>query len=233
VGQNVLTPSRSNATVVTTYIDPSGKKVTQVTATAQSALNATNITINGLLQWESTTTVASPTRHYYDALGRETSVTSPLGFSRSQTYNSSGQVASKSDFTGAWVAYEYYPNGVTGAGQLKTETRSNGRKTFHKMWQPTAWLRPPAFRTMPEQLHVTSRPAPIGGTAFTYHSERFNGRATHIHRCPREPREVQRTSGPWFPPAKRVRSATASSDFESMIASSTVLCQGRGQPPEE
>jgi RHS repeat-associated protein len=121
----------SNATVVTTYIDRSGKKVTQVAATAQSALNATNITINGLAQWESTATVAAPTRHYYDALGRETSVTSPLGFSSWQSYNQSGQVAGKSDFTGAWVAYEYYANGVTGAGQLKTETRSNGKKTFH------------------------------------------------------------------------------------------------------
>ena len=121
----------SNATVVTTYIDRSGKKVTAVTATAQSMLNATNITINGLAQWESTATVAAPTRHYYDALGRETSVTSPLGFSSLQSYNQFGQVDAKSDFTGAWVAYEYYANGVTGAGQLTTETRSNGKKTFH------------------------------------------------------------------------------------------------------
>jgi YD repeat-containing protein len=94
-------------------------------------LNATNITINGLAQWESTATVAAPTRHYYDALGRETSVTSPLGFSSLQSYNQFGQVDAKSDFTGAWVAYEYYANGVTGAGQLTTETRSNGKKTFH------------------------------------------------------------------------------------------------------
>jgi RHS repeat-associated protein len=92
------------------------------------------MTINGLLQWESTATVAAPTRHYYDALGRETSVTSPLGFSSWQSYNSSGQVAGKSDFTGAWVAYDYYANGVTGAGQLKTETRSNGKKTFHSYY---------------------------------------------------------------------------------------------------
>ena len=31
-----------------------------------------------------------------------------------------------------------------------------------------------------------------GGTAFTYHSERFNARATHIRHCPREPRESGR-----------------------------------------
>ena len=53
-------------------------------------------------------------------------LTGPLGFSSWQSYNQSGQVAGKSDFTGAWVAYEYYANGVTGAAQLKTETRSNG-----------------------------------------------------------------------------------------------------------
>jgi hypothetical protein len=50
----------------------------------------------------------------------------------------------------------------------------------------------------------------LGRTAFTYHSERFNARATHIRHCPREPREVHRTSGSWFPPANRVRNATAS-----------------------
>jgi YD repeat-containing protein len=94
-------------------------------------LSTTVITVNGLLQSETTATVAAPTRYAYDALGREAKVTSPLGFSRSQSYNSAGQVASKSDFTGASVSYEYYPNGVTGAGQLKTETRSNGRKTYH------------------------------------------------------------------------------------------------------
>jgi hypothetical protein len=29
-----------------------------------------------------------------------------------------------------------------------------------------------------------------GRTVFTYHSKRFNTRATHIQCCPREPREV-------------------------------------------
>jgi len=121
----------SNATVVTTYIDRSTKKVTVVTDPSQSALNATNITINGLLQLESTATVAAPTRHYYDALGRETSITSPLGFTSTTTYNQNNQVASKSDFTGATMSYTYYANGATGAGQVQSETRSDGKKTYH------------------------------------------------------------------------------------------------------
>jgi hypothetical protein len=38
-----------------------------------------------------------------------------------------------------------------------------------------------------------------GATAFTYHSERLNTRATHIQCCPREPRDVHRASGSWSP----------------------------------
>jgi hypothetical protein len=57
----------------------------------------------------------------------------------------------------------------------------------------------------------------VGRTAFTYHSERFDARATHIQHCPREPRDVHRTSGPWSPPANRVRSATASGYVDFMI----------------
>jgi hypothetical protein len=50
-------------------------------------------------------------------------------------------------------------------------------------------------------------------------------RATHIHRCPREPRDAHRANGSWSPPANPVRSVTASSSFESMIPNNTVLCQ--------
>ena len=63
-----------------------------------------------------------------------------------------------------------------------------------------------------------------GRTAFTDHSERFNRRATHIHCCPREPREVHQTSGLWFPPANRVRSATASGFM------SRLFMKGIGRP---
>ncbi|HWX22089.1 MAG TPA: RHS repeat-associated core domain-containing protein [Candidatus Binatia bacterium] len=120
----------TNLTVVTTYVDRSAKKVTQVTDTAQSALNATNVTVNGLLITESTTTVPTPTRHWYDALGRETSVTSPLGFTASHAYNEFGQITNETDFTGLRTTYEYYPNGSTGAGQLKSMSR-RGKATYY------------------------------------------------------------------------------------------------------
>ncbi|HPC61415.1 MAG TPA: RHS repeat-associated core domain-containing protein [Verrucomicrobiota bacterium] len=121
-----------NATVSTVYVDQTAKKITEVLDTAQSTLNATNVVVNGLLQAASTTTVATPTRFYYDALGRQTGVVSPLGFAAATTYNALGQVASVTDFTGARTSYEYYPNGVPGAGQIKSETRSDGKKTYYK-----------------------------------------------------------------------------------------------------
>jgi hypothetical protein len=47
-----------------------------------------------------------------------------------------------------------------------------------------------------------------GSTAFTYHSERFNARATHIQCCPRQPRKIFAVHQE--SPANRVRNATAS-----------------------
>src|SRR5271169_6028503 len=84
---------------------------------------------------------------------------------------------------------------------------------------------PPVCELAPEQLHATSRAALIGGTAFTYHSERFNALATHIQHCPREPRDVHRASGPWSPPANRVRNATESGYVDFMIGSDGVCWQ--------
>jgi len=120
----------TNLTVATTYIDRTTKKVSQVLNSPQSTLDATNITINGLLQLQSTPTIATPTRYYYDAIGRATMVTSPLGYVASTTYNGFGQVANEVDLTGKATSYEYYPNGVTGAGNLKCVTQANGKKTF-------------------------------------------------------------------------------------------------------
>ena len=121
----------NNPTVVTTCVDRSAKKITEVTAAPTSTLSATKITVNGLLISESTTTVATPITHFYDALGRETSVKSPFGFSAHTSYNEFGQVIGTSDFTGDSITYEYYPNGVPGAGNVKCEVRRNGRKTYH------------------------------------------------------------------------------------------------------
>jgi RHS repeat-associated protein len=142
----------TNTTVVTTCVDRTSKKVTEVTAAAQSTLSATSTAINGLLQSETTVTVAAPTRHYYDALGRQVSLQSSLGFTATQTYNEHGQVVGRTDFTGASTAYEYYPNGVTGAGQVKNETRANGKKT-HYSYTPRGEL----YRTWGDVPYPTER----------------------------------------------------------------------------
>jgi YD repeat-containing protein len=60
---------------------------------------------------------------------------SPLGFTAYQTYNASGQLSSKTDFTGVQVTFDYYPNGVAGAGLLKSETGPTGKKTYHSYWR--------------------------------------------------------------------------------------------------
>ncbi len=121
----------TNATLTTAYVDRATKKVTEVIDLAQSTLNATNITINGLLQTESTSSVSTPIWHYYDALGCETTVVNSLGFTSSKTYDQFGRLTSVVNFTGNQISYDYYPNGVTGAGQVKSETRGNSRKTYY------------------------------------------------------------------------------------------------------
>ena len=111
-----------SATEVTTTVNQTTKQVTEVTKTASSTLSASKITVNGLLQSQSSLSVASPSIYYYDSLGRITGITSPLGFTCAMSYNSSGQLASKTDFTGLTTTYTYYPNGATGAGQVSTMT---------------------------------------------------------------------------------------------------------------
>jgi hypothetical protein len=60
-----------------------------------------------------------------------------------------------------------------------------------------------------EQLLGIYRPAKAG-TAFPYHFERFNTRATHIQCCPRQPRDFLADSAALSALPKRVRNATAS-----------------------
>jgi hypothetical protein len=84
-----------------------------------------------------------------------------------------------------------------------------------EVWQPTAWLMPPVFEMIPDAASRYLTACNMGRTAFIYHSERFLARATHIQHCPREPREVRLASGQQFPPANRVRSATATGSVGS------------------
>jgi RHS repeat-associated protein len=130
----------NNATNVTTSVNRAAKQVTEVTILPQSTLTPTRVAVNGLLITETSPTVANPTTHRYDALCRETSVTSPLGFAASHGYDRFGQITNETDFTGLSTVYEYYPNGVTGAGQVKSQTR-RGKRTYYsytargELWQ--------------------------------------------------------------------------------------------------
>ena len=57
-----------------------------------TSLASTNVSINGLLQSESTLSVAAPTRYLYDSLSRIVQTISPLGFTASQTYDGNGHI---------------------------------------------------------------------------------------------------------------------------------------------
>ena len=121
----------TNTTTVTVTIDLTNKKVTEVTDTPQSTLNATNITLNGLLVQESTPTVASPTLYYYDGLARVVRVQSPLGFNSGTQYDpATGQVTAATNATGQVTTYEYYTSASLNAGRLKCQTEANGKKTY-------------------------------------------------------------------------------------------------------
>jgi RHS repeat-associated protein len=102
-----------------------------VTDTPDSSLHGTNITLNGLLMRQSSSTVAAPIRYEYDPLGRISKTINTFGGTATQEYNALGQLAAATDFAGNRTTYEYYQTGQLGAGQLKCETRPRGKKTYH------------------------------------------------------------------------------------------------------
>jgi RHS repeat-associated protein len=122
----------TNRTTVKVAVDLSNKRVTTVTTVAQSSLCATQVVLNGLLQTESTPTVAQPTTHYYDTLEREIGVRDPLGNVSGTRYDSAtGQVAANIDPQGLVTCLEYYPAGGTNAGLLKCQTGPTGKKSYY------------------------------------------------------------------------------------------------------
>jgi RHS repeat-associated protein len=123
----------TNSTTTTTYVDRTARKVTQKLVSVQSTLAASNVVINGLLQSESTLTVAGPTRYTYDALRRPIQVISPAGAVTTTTYDTAtGRVLSTTDFAGNTTSYEYYPDTHTNAGRIKCVTAANGKKTYYE-----------------------------------------------------------------------------------------------------
>lgn len=123
--------SDTNHTFVRVMVDFANKKVTATTTNAQSTLTATNVVLNGRSQTESTLTVAAPSWHYYDPLGREIAVKNPLGFATGRTYNGAAQVIATTNLAGQVTAYTYYPAGSTNAGQLYCEAGPTGKRTFY------------------------------------------------------------------------------------------------------
>jgi RHS repeat-associated protein len=122
----------TNQTTVTVTVDLANKKLTTVTSIAQSSLSATQVVVNGLLQTESTPTVATPSTHYFDSLGREIGVVDPLGNQTGTRYDSStGQATATTNAQGFVTTMEYYPPGGTNAGLLKCQTGPTGKKTYY------------------------------------------------------------------------------------------------------
>jgi RHS repeat-associated protein len=120
-----------NLTDTNVTINYANAMITNAVSVPQSTLIATSVSINGLLQTATTPTVRVPTRHFYDALGRETSTTDPLGFSRATAYSATtGQVTSRTDPAGNVTTYSYYAAGGTNAGLLKCQTDPNGKNTY-------------------------------------------------------------------------------------------------------
>jgi RHS repeat-associated protein len=120
-----------NLTDTNVTINYGNAMVTTVVTVPQSTLTATSVAVNGLLQTESTPTVSNPTWHFYDALGRETGKTDPLGFSTTTSYNATtGQMTARSDPAGNVTSYAYYAAGGTNAGLLRSQTDPNGKNTY-------------------------------------------------------------------------------------------------------
>jgi RHS repeat-associated protein len=119
-----------NQTKVTTAIDRAAKKVIVTTDSPASTTDSVSITVNNLLQSATPTTPQSATTYAYDALARLTSVTSPESGTTTRHFNATtGQLASVTDGVQT-TSYEYYPAGHQNAGFLKSQTDSQGKKTY-------------------------------------------------------------------------------------------------------
>jgi len=121
-----------NETVRETWIDRDAKIVTRVTNTPGSDINAVSTTVNGLLLAQNSSTVVEPTTFDYDALERRISVKEPRHQNAATTdyYTGTRQIFTETDADGNTTAFEYYDNGETGAGQVKTVTDALLQKSY-------------------------------------------------------------------------------------------------------
>lgn len=84
---------------------------------------------NGLLVAENAKGVAAMWVYGHDALGRQTSSRDPRHAQSSlRSYDATtGQLTAEADAAGNVTSYDYYPNGVAGAGQVKLVTDAAGK----------------------------------------------------------------------------------------------------------
>ena len=132
VSESATTDVYGNVTANTTYVDRATKTVTQITDSPSSDVDATRISINGLLVSQNSSTVAAATAYGYDALERRVSVKDPRHAQASTIdyYTGTNQVFTQTDGAGNATAYTYYPQGSAGAGQVASVTNALQQKSY-------------------------------------------------------------------------------------------------------
>jgi RHS repeat-associated protein len=121
-----------NQTMSTKVVNRDTKSTVSKVDTPDSTTDAISISVNGLLQSSTTTTPAAAVTYSYDALGRQTSISSPQSGTTVTAYDSTtGRVLSISQGS-QLTSYEYYPSTDANAGALKTQTDANGKKVHFK-----------------------------------------------------------------------------------------------------
>jgi RHS repeat-associated protein len=132
ISETIAYDAYTNATSTNITVDFTKKKITQTVDVPNSVQNAVQVTINGLLQTETTPSISNPSWHYYDALGREIAIKGPLGFISGIKYSdTTGQVIGKTNQMGQVTTYQYYAAGQPNAGLLYCETGPTGKNVFY------------------------------------------------------------------------------------------------------
>ncbi|MBL9191583.1 MAG: RHS repeat-associated core domain-containing protein [Opitutaceae bacterium] len=118
-----------NQSTGTRNVDYAAKVVTDSSSRPGSTVVATRKTYNGLLVAMNSTGVAAENVMGYDPVGRMVSRKDPRhGSTSKMTYfPGKNQVASETDAAGHTTSFEYYPNGVSGAGKLRSKANAVGQ----------------------------------------------------------------------------------------------------------
>jgi YD repeat-containing protein len=119
-----------NQTKTTRIVDRTAKKLTTQIDRPDSETNATEVSINGLIQTSAPAIAISSTVFSYDALGRVITVADPVNGTSTNIYSSTtGQLMSES-LGSQTTSYDYYSASDPNAGRIKTRTEPNGKKVY-------------------------------------------------------------------------------------------------------